>query len=159
MGSIQLKVEGSSAMKPFMFRVRPTQAKGFEEIEHTADWAYRVRSKNLAELFIHAAWGLYTLVSMDLTPGVRMTRSVQLQAIDAESLLVAWLNELLYFHDSEGLGFEEIRIEHLDETSLQADMTGAPVQQWHKEIKAVTYHDLSIRRTESGLEVTIVLDV
>lgn len=118
-----------------------------------------MRGNNLAELFIEAAWGLYTLAGMDLRPDARITRSVELQAVDPESLLVAWLNELLYFHDSEGLGFEEISIEHLDDTHLQAQLTGAPVQQWLKEIKAVTYHDLSIHPTESGLEVTLVLDV
>lgn len=135
------------------------QPQNFEEIEHTADWAYRVRSKNLAELFVEAAFGLYSLVGMELAPGTHITRSIQLKAIDYESLLVAWLNELLYYHESEGVGFEQIQIEHLDETSLQAKITGALTQQWLKEIKAVTYHDLSIRETKWGWEVTIVLDV
>ena len=135
------------------------RAKSFEEIEHTADWAYRVRGKDLAELFIQAALGLYALVGMELAPEERITRALQLEGIDRESLLVAWLNELLYFHESEGLGFERLEIQHLDETSIQAIVTGAPTQQWLKDIKAVTYHNLAIRETESGLEVTLVLDV
>jgi SHS2 domain-containing protein len=135
------------------------QVKSFEEIEHTADWAYRVRGENLAELFIQAALGLYSLVGMQLAPGERITRSLQLEGIDRESLLVAWLNELLFFHESEGLGFEQIKIQSLDETSIQAKVTGAPTQQWLKDIKAVTHHNLAIRETESGLEVTLVLDV
>ena len=135
------------------------RAKSFEEIEHTADWAYRVRGKDLAELFIQAALGLYSLVGMELAPGERITRSLQLEGIDRESLLVAWLNELLYFHESEGLGFERLEIQHLDQTSIQAKVTGAPTQQWLKDIKAVTYHNLAICKTESGLEVTLVLDV
>ena len=134
-------------------------AKSFEEIEHTADWAYRVRGENLAELFIQAALGLYSLVGMQIAPRDWITRSIQLQGIDRESLLVAWLNELLYLHESEGLGFERLEIQHLDETSIQAKVTGAPTQQWLKDIKAVTYHNLAIRETESGLEVTLVLDV
>ena len=134
-------------------------ADNFEEIEHTADWAYRVRGKNLAELFIQAAWGLYALVGMQLGAGSLTMRSIQLKAIDRESLLVAWLNELLYFHESEGLGFEELEIQHLDQTSLQAKVTGTSTQQWLKDIKAVTYHNLAIQPTESGLEVTLVLDV
>ncbi len=116
----------------------------FEEIEHTADWAYRVRGENLAQLFIQAALGLYALVGMQLTPRERITRSLQLKAIDRESLLVAWLNELLFFHESEGLGFEEIKIKYLDETSIQAEVTGALTQQWLKDIKAVTYHNLGV---------------
>ena len=133
--------------------------KNFEEIEHTADWAYWVKGKNLAELLIQATLGLYSLVGMQLAPEAQTTRSIQLQALDRESLLVAWLNELLYLHESEGLGFEQIAIQHLDETTIQATVTGAPTQQWLKDIKAVTYHNLAIRETESGLEVTLVLDV
>lgn len=135
------------------------QGKSFEEIEHTADWAYRVRGKNLAELFFRAALGLYALVGMQLKAGERITRSIELRAIDRESLLVAWLNELLYLHESEGLGFESLEIQYLDETSILAKVTGAPTEQWLKDIKAVTYHNLAIRETESGLEVTLVLDV
>lgn len=85
----------------------------FEEIEHTADWAYRVRGENLAELFIQAALGLYSLVGMQLALGEGITRSLQLEGIDRESLLVVWLNELLYFHKSEGLGFEQKLLAHL----------------------------------------------
>ncbi len=133
--------------------------KKVEEIEHTADWAYRVRGENLAQLLIQATLGLYSLVGMQLTPGSQTTRSIELKGIDRESLLVAWLNELLYFHESEGLGFEQIKIQYLDETSLQARIIGAPTQQWLKDIKAVTYHNLAIGETESGLEVTLVLDV
>lgn len=142
-----------------MSSLESPQGNNFEEIEHTADWAYRVRGKNLAELFVRAAVGLYTLVGMQLVSGKRIRRTIQLKAIDRESLLVAWLNELLYFHESEGLGFESLEIQHLDETSLQAKVTGASTQQWLKDIKAVTYHNLAIYETESELEVTLVLDV
>ena len=135
------------------------QVNNFEEIEHTADWAYRVRGENLAQLFIQAALGLYFLVGMELASGSRITQEIHLKGIDRESLLVAWLNELLYLHESEGLGFDRLEIQHLDEKNLQAKVTGAPTQQWLKDIKAVTYHNLAIREVESGLEVTLVLDV
>ena len=133
-----------------------SSVNNFEEIEHTADWAYRVRGKNLTELFIQAAKGLYFLVGMELTSEAKITRSIQLQAIDHESLLVAWLNELIYLHESENLGFEQLEIEYLDETGLKAKVTGASTQQWLKDIKAVTYHNLAIRQTASELEVTLV---
>jgi SHS2 domain-containing protein len=131
----------------------------FEEIEHTADWAYRVRGSDLRELFIQAAQGLYFLVGMELTPGEKTTKSIEVQAIDRESLLVAWLNELLYFHESENLGFDQLDIEYLDERKLIAQVTGASTQEWQKDIKAVTYHNLAIKENSSELEVTLVLDV
>jgi SHS2 domain-containing protein len=131
----------------------------FEEIEHTADWAYRVKGYNLIDLFTQAALGLYFLVGMKLASEVTVTRTIKLKGIDRESLLVAWLNELIYLHESEGLGFAQIEIQYLDETNLEATVRGAPTQQWLKDIKAVTYHNLSIEEKESGLEATLVLDV
>lgn len=132
---------------------------GFEEVEHTADWAYRVWGETMEDLFVQAAKGLYSLAEMQLATAPRTTREIQLQAIDHESLLVAWLNELLHLHESENLGFDHIESLSLDERTLQAQVTGAPTQQWLKEIKAATYHNLAICSTETGFEATLVLDV
>jgi len=142
-----------------MQSLKLSQANKFEEIEHTADWSYRVWGENLAELFMQAAAGLYRLAGIRLADEPRVTRDIHLQAIDRESLLIAWLNELLYLHESERLGFDQLEIVHLDETTLHARVIGASTQEWLKDIKAVTYHNLTIRETPSGLEVTLVLDV
>ncbi|MBW4493030.1 MAG: archease [Oscillatoria princeps RMCB-10] len=132
---------------------------GFEEIDHTADWAYRIWGPNLEELFIQGALGLFALAGADLEPEPVVVRELQLRGVDSESLLVAWLNELLYLQESEGLGFNQFDIGHLDRHSLHVRVTGAPVRSWLKFIKAVTYHDLSIRTGEAGLEATLVIDV
>ncbi|MBD2525825.1 archease [Nostoc sp. FACHB-133] len=132
---------------------------GFQEVEHTADWAYRVWGRNLTQLFIQAAIALYYLADVELTSESSITRKIQLQGVDYVSLLVAWLNELLYLHESENLAFNQFKILHLDAHSLEAEVTGTYVQNWQKLIKAVTYHNLSIQETEKGLEATLVLDV
>jgi SHS2 domain-containing protein len=132
---------------------------GFEEVDHTADWAYRVWGQTLEELFIEAAIGLYSLAGVRLEQEPKIVREIQLQGIDPESLLVAWLNELLYLHESENLGFERFDILQLDLQTLKVRMSGAPVKTWLKFIKAVTYHDMSIRTTAEAIEATLVLDV
>jgi SHS2 domain-containing protein len=131
----------------------------FEEIDHTADWAFRVRASTLPELFVRAARAVYALAHVTLAPGPRVERAVTLEAIDAESLLVAWLNELLWLWQSERLACDEFDIETLTPTTLVARVRGAPAAEWGKDIKAATYHDLAIRRTAEGYEVTVVLDV
>ncbi len=93
--------------------------EGFEEIEHTADWAYRVWGESLEALFIQAAQGLYCLAGAQLTDQAQVIREIRLQGIDSESLLIAWLNELLHLHDSENLGCDRIEILQLSERSLQ----------------------------------------
>ncbi len=136
-----------------------TKPAGFEEVEHTADWAYRVWGQSLEELFTQAARGLYDLVGLQLTSAPRIVKCIHLQGVDRESLLVAWLNELLHLRESENLGFDQINSLQVDTTTLEARVTGSHVCQWLKDIKAVTYHNLAIRLIESGYETTLVLDV
>lgn len=132
---------------------------GFEEVDHTADWAYRVWGRDMRELFVEAAVALYAIAGVALTDADPVIRTVQLNGVDYESLLVAWLNELLYLNESEGLGFRQFDIQQLDAHHLQAQITGAPVQQWTKFIKAMTYHNLAIKPSDRGLEATLVMDV
>lgn len=132
---------------------------GFEEVEHTADWAYRFWAPDRPNLFIQAARGMYALVDAEFADSPEAIRTVQLQAVDYESLLVLWLNELLYFREAENLGFDRIQITHLDPNALEATLTGSAIAQWKKDIKAATYHNLAIVSTDAGFEATIVLDV
>jgi SHS2 domain-containing protein len=131
---------------------------GFREIEHTADWELKVWAPDLAGLLKQAAKGMYALMGACIRPESRQTRDVELKASDPESLLVAFLSELLYFSEQESLVFDGIGIE-LNGLSLRAHLDGAPLASIDKEIKAVTYHKLAVRKTELGYEVNVVFDV
>lgn len=129
-------------------------------VEHTADWALLVRGRDLAELFRHAAVGLARLLAGDLAAVPKdMQREIQLEAYDAEGLLVEWLGELAYWAEREGLVFP--LIEHLEVAPdrLTGRVRGGCALELQKHIKAVTYHDLAIREQDGKLEVTIVFDV
>lgn len=136
------------------------QNTAFEEVEHTADWALRVRGRDLKELLINAALGMSSLMVSEL-PAVPLEteQQVELEAIDAESLLVEWLSELAYWAETEGLVFRWFELQQADSTYLQATIRGGYVSKLQKHIKAVTYHNLEIIKTEKGLETTIVFDV
>ncbi len=132
----------------------------FEEIEHTADWALRVRGASLSELLSHAARGMSSLLVPDLAAlPADVVRQIGLDALDAESLLVEWLGELAYWAESELLVFREYDLTEVSPTHLRATLRGGRVLGLQKHIKAVTYHNLKIVATEDGLETTIVFDV
>jgi len=134
----------------------------FEEIEHTADWALRVRGASLRELLSHAARGMSSLLVPDLAAiPADVRRQVELDALDAESLLVEWLGELAYWAESELLVFHEYDLAEVSPTHLRATLRGGrvPGDGLQKHIKAVTYHNLKIVATEGGLETIIVFDV
>jgi SHS2 domain-containing protein len=130
----------------------------FEELAHTADWALRVRAADLPELFAESAHGMNALTGARPAAGPRTHRTVNLSAPDAESLLVAFLSELVYAAEQEHLMFDKFKIQ-IEGQTLQAEMDGAPLESINKTIKAVTYHNLHIREIEGGVEVEIVFDV
>jgi SHS2 domain-containing protein len=132
----------------------------FEEVEHTADWALRVRGHDLRELLMNAARGMSCLLISDLTAvPTDVERRFELEAFDAESLLVEWLSELAYWAEAEMLVFGEFDLPQVAPTHLQAVVRGGRVSDLQKHIKAVTYHNLEIVETDHGLEATVVFDV
>lgn len=131
-----------------------------EIVEHTADWALRVRGRDLVGLFRLAAEGMAMLMVGDLSVvALEQARDVALDAYDTEGLLVAWLGELAYFAERDRLVCRAFEFRELSPTSLHAVIRGGHVADLQKHIKAVTYHDLAIRQFDDGLEVIIVFDV
>ena len=131
----------------------------FEEIEHTADWAIRVLASDLESLFECAAQGMFQLIGCANLEAEAIIRPITLQAADLETLLVGWLEELLYLLETENLMMAESRIQIPSDTQLLATISMLPAQERWKEIKAVTFHDLQIKQSSNGFEVSIVFDV
>mgnify|MGYP001818494223 CR=1 FL=1 len=139
---------------------RPRPQNAFEEIDHTADRALRIYGSNLEELLLNAARGMNSLmVTKHIPCSERQEKFVELEALDTESLLVDWLSELAYWAEIEMFVFYEFKIESVSPTYLRARIYGTRVTQLEKHIKAVTYHNLEIVRTEKGLTATVVFDV
>lgn len=132
----------------------------FEEIEHTADKALRIFGSSLQELLINAAQGMTSLMMPEVSKvSTEVEKFIELETIDAESLLVEWLSELAFWAETEMLVFTQFDIQKLTATHLQASIHGGKVSKLEKHIKAVTYHNLKILKTSQGLEATIVFDV
>jgi SHS2 domain-containing protein len=143
-----------------MSESKSTGEAAVEEIEHTADWALRVRGADLGELLTNAARGMSSLIVSDLAEiPLEVEERFEFEAYDAESLLVNWLNELAYWAEMEGIVFREFILQNVRPTHLQANVQGGHVADLQKHIKAVTYHNLEIIETNDGLETTIVFDV
>jgi len=68
------------------------------------------------------------------------------------------LSELLYLGEMDNLAFDGFQIV-VDRDQVTAKLSGAKIAHQDKEIKAVTYHNLSVRETVRGFEARIVFDV
>jgi SHS2 domain-containing protein len=131
---------------------------GFEEISHNADWSVRVWAVDLPSLFIEAARAMNSLAGTVLGRGPRLHQAFEAEAPDAESLLVAFLSELVYYQEQQNIAFDDFDL-RIATQWLKVEMEGAEIASSDKAIKAVTYHNLKIEKTDRGLETTIVFDV
>jgi riboflavin kinase/FMN adenylyltransferase len=131
----------------------------YREIEHTADRALQVWGSELSDLFAGAARGMYSLMA-DLG-GLVVTdwHEIRLEAGDRETLLVDWLNELLFLTEMEEVVFLQYCVDLPSDTELVARAGGVRVPLTKAHIKAATFHDLAIVQVESGWSTVITLDV
>lgn len=132
---------------------------GFEELEHTADWALKVWGTDAASLFRCAAQGMLELLGAEPAGELQGSTEIKLQADDLESLLVSWLDEILFRIEGRHMTFAEIEVEITAGPGIHSEMKECPSAPIRKQIKAVTYHELAIEPARSGFETTIVFDV
>jgi SHS2 domain-containing protein len=136
-----------------------TLMMNFEEIEHTADKAFRARGRTLAELLENAARAMASLDKVAAAGKSFVTRDVALEGADRETLLVNWLNEILYLEQTHREVYDRFRISQINDNHLRARLYGRPSANRVSHIKAATFHDLGIKQTPEGFEATVVLDV
>jgi len=135
--------------------------RSFEEIDHTADRAFRVSGRDMAALLENAARAMQALDKDEgLTTVERSgTREIDVEGVDSESLLVNWLNEILYLAHVHRLVCDRFCIDELKNHRVRARVETRECDRSLTHIKAVTFHNLKIREIPEGLEAEVVVDV
>ena len=136
--------------------------KDFEFIEHTADVGIVAYGVDMQEAFVNAARGMFSLiVEAESVRGITH-HDIEVTAPDEESLLVTWLNELIYLFDVENILFSRFDITELDTNRLKARAYGEPVDNTRHKlktgIKAATSHMVEVDRSEGG-RVRVLFDI
>ena len=131
----------------------------YEELAHTADVGMRVHGATPGALFACAALSLFALMGAEPGEPTEWQR-LELVADDTESLLVAWLNELLYLNETSGEVLADVRVVAWTPSSIIADILCAPPRMPPQTmIKAVTYHRLRIVEQSTGWLADYYVDV
>jgi len=135
----------------------------YEFFEHTADLGFRVRAADLPALMTDAARALFAaLVEDPATIRPRERRQVCVDADVHDELLHDWLAELLYLYDVDHLLLTQFDVTVAD-NHLSATVHGEPFDgERHElaaEIKAITYHGLSVEQDAAGWTAEVIVDV
>jgi SHS2 domain-containing protein len=128
-----------------------------EWIEHTAELELRLESPTREGIFAQALAALAELLDdQPAQPDVR--RDVQLEASDGPALLAAWIDELVFLAETEGIVPRALAELELEPTTLRATVVGARGTPANL-VKAATYHRLALEPAGAGWRATVVLDV
>ena len=132
-----------------------------EELGHTSEIGLRIRADAPEQLFACAAHAMFALLRVDAdTTRPAIHHTVTIDAMDGESLMVDWLSELLYLHETTGALFSDCTILRWTATHLDAQVTGYPPDAPPAmHIKAVTYHQLLIQANADGWTAQIYFDI
>ncbi len=136
---------------------------GYELFDHTADMGIRARAETLAGLLRPAAAGLYAVIGV-LVAGAPAGRAVvDLTAADPATLLRDFLDELLWRFERDSHIAGHLAVRTFDGCRLHVAVDLHQVDRrksvYHHEVKAVTYHHLSIRQDAAGFEATVIVDI
>ncbi|WP_201388195.1 archease [Ktedonobacter sp. SOSP1-52] len=140
-------------------------ARPYEVFEHTADVGLHAYGQDLPELFSHAAQGMESLMVAPEQIKPATTREVTVEAHDHLSLLIGWLDELIFLFDTQFLLVRDVEILDLAKTRLKARVTGEAYDAQRHElasaIKAVTWHEAAITRDEASgsYQARIIFDI
>ena len=135
----------------------------FETFDHTADLGLRIRAADVNSLFAEAGRALLSVIVSD-PDSVKSREELTLHVAggDIEYLFVDWLDELLFLFESKHFlvsVFETV----VDDMGLSATVRGETCDPTRHalahEVKAVTYHGLTVEHSADGWRAEVILDI
>mgnify|MGYP001142147628 FL=1 len=142
----------------------------YKLFDHTADIGVEIFGRTKKVLFANAACALFDILIQTTdnkskigkgTKGQQKIRTVA--GTDMADLLVNFLRELLYLFNGEALIVEDCHIQECSNQRLVAKLLVEPYSKekysTKMELKAVTYHGLSVERIKNGWRARVIFDV
>ena len=132
-------------------------AKQFEYLSHTADAKFRAYGKTIEEKFANAAYATFNIMLDPKKVKPLIKKEITLSAKKPESLLYDWIDDLLFYLDSEGWFLAKIEKIEIKDNSLNAIVYGDDYKKYKTEghVKGVTYSEMEI----TDEYVQVVLDM
>jgi SHS2 domain-containing protein len=130
-----------------------------EIADHVSEIRLRVQAGSLGDLLEEAgrAVAQLQLRGADATPGT--WRTIEISAPDRDTLLVDWLNELIFLAEAERWVGADFEVDSAEDGRVRARVWGVRVQHAPALLKAATLHGLRVDDVPGGLEGEVILDV
>ncbi len=132
-----------------------------------ADVAFEATGQSAEEMFISAGEALMNTQVKDLDSiSATVKREFTLEKKDLETLLHAFLQELIYYKDADLLLFRDYKLK-IEKSGnglgLTASLAGEPINPKKHEllvdVKAVSWHMFKVAHDSDGWKAFVILDV
>lgn len=136
--------------------------KKYEYFEATADIGLKAYGNDMNEAFENAGLAIFNIISD--TSLIIPERKIEFEVTseDDVSLLYDFLEELLFYHETEFMLFSRFDVEIDEKFHLKAVIYGEEID-WNKherktEIKAITFHKMAVKKTDH-VELQAIVDL
>ena len=137
--------------------------RAFEILDHPADIGFRAHGDSPADLYANAALAMLSIAGDPESAKPRTEYPITVESGDPESLMVDWLNEVLYWYDGKLVAFGEFRVTAIDDRRISAVGIGEPRDperhRSHLIVKAVTYHQLRVEKRGGEWIAEVYVDI
>lgn len=132
-------------------------------VAHTAELALRLTADTPAALCAEACRALGLLVVAEAgtvaSPDADLERTIVVESVDAEALVVDLLNELIYLAETECWAPRAARVVSWRPDRLVMQVAGVRLRAAPCRIKSATHHGLALRAGPAGWEAEVIFDV
>jgi SHS2 domain-containing protein len=136
--------------------------KKFEFLEHTADIKFRAFGKTLEEVFENSALAMLNIIYKGKVKEEKKLK-IKANGKDIESLLYNFLEEFLFLFDSENFLLSDVKNIKINEKNLtvEAEVSGDDAKNYKisAHIKAITYHEMFVKKDKNKYAAQVVVDV
>ena len=135
----------------------------YKLFDHTADLGVEIYGKTVTDLFANAAFAIFDIITDLKRVSSIVERKIVVKGEGWEDLLVNYLREILYMFNGEGLLLKEYPILKIDARHLEGKVLGERFDpskhRINTEIKAVTYHQVTVKETPDMWMGRVIFDV
>jgi SHS2 domain-containing protein len=129
-------------------------------VSHTSEVQLQAGAETFGELAAEMGRALGLLLLRGVPADASgPARTLEVESVDREALLVDWLNEILFVAETAMWVPVELEILESSATHLKAAARGVQVEEPPAMVKAATFHGLKVEEADGGLQAEVIFDV
>ena len=122
-----------------------------------------IRAPSLPQLLAPAGEALYAAIGQLVAGGDSQALTLELPGLNSAELLRDYLGELLILFERDHRIVRRVQVLRYCDKQLSATLFTQAVDNkrsvFHREVKAITYHELQVQEISGGYQATVILDI